>query len=224
LNRRDLPRSRGAFLFALVTALLVSAYTMVAAIDSPHHWWLGCIPLLPLFIVIGLARPLPALAAGGLWGAGVFAFAQLSDSVVIEPGPVPVVLLLLIPAFYAFIMARVTRQAGFSPLLMGIGWMGLELALQPLGLKHGLLAGTQGDSVAFRLVGSLTGFVLVAFAVAYLNALLLPVLTRILRSASSPRVSPVVGARGVRLILRDALLVPFQLIASARPRAPPFVG
>jgi hypothetical protein len=75
--------------------------------------------------------------------------------------------------------------------------------------------------MAIRLLGGLTGYVLVAFLVAYVNALLLTVLTRILRSASAPRVLPSVGAKAACAIARETPVVLVQFVASLRPRAPP---
>jgi hypothetical protein len=56
-----------------------------------------------------------------------------------------------------------TRQKGFSPLLLGLGWIAVELALQPLGLRYGLLAATQGSGLVVRTMGYLAGYVMVAF-------------------------------------------------------------
>jgi apolipoprotein N-acyltransferase len=75
--------------------------------------------------------------------------------------------------------------------------------------------------MALRLVGGLTGYVLVAFLVAYVNALLLSVLTRILRSASAPRAFRGVSARAACAIARETPVVLVQFAASLRPRAPP---
>ena len=112
----------------------------------------------------------------------------------------------------------------FSPLLLGIGWMGVELALHPIGLRYGLLAGTQGDGLVIRLLGGATGYVLVAFLVAYINAWLLSVLTRILRSASAPRAIRGIGTNTASAIARETPVVLVQFVASLRPRAPPTVG
>ena len=115
-----------------------------------------------------------------------------------------------------------TRRVGFSPYLMALGWIGVELALRPLGLHHGLLAGTQADGgFVIRAIGSFSGYVVVAFLVAYINASLLSVLSEVRVSLSTPRL--VASSAEPR-----RLVVPVDLICRlsrfpciSQPRAPP---
>lgn len=216
-DRRRLPMAA----LALGLALVVSAYGMARAIESPEHWWLGWVALLPLFASIRVLSPIHALLAGGLWGLSLFVSAVAATNASIAPSATSLVLLCLVPALYTFLGARLTRQVGFSPYLLALGWVGVELALRPLGLRHGLLAATQGDGWIIRLVGSLAGYALVAFVVAYVNAVLLSVLSRVPVSSAGQRfvrgLSPSVG----RGFVTEGWHGLFHLIRPAQPRAPP---
>lgn len=206
---------------ALVSSLVASAYVTAFAIGSTGHPWLGWIILPPLFLAIRFLAPRLAMACGALWGLSVFLF-----SVCVVETSVPVTALSLgllagIPAAYAYLCARVTRGFGFCALLLGFGWIGVELALRPLGLQHGLLGTTQGDGVLVRLVGGLFGSVFVAFVIAFVNASLLSILGEF--RLRIPRLRPVLGllAPGRVLSLDSTSFLPLLLAQSGRPRAPP---
>ena len=217
-DRRRLPIAA----LALGLALVVSAYGMARAIESPEHWWLGWVALLPLFASIRVLSPVRALLAGGLWGLSLFVSAVAVTNASVAPSAASLVLLCAVPSLYTFLGAKLTRQVGFSPYLLALGWVGVELALRPLGLHHGLLAATQGDDGwIIRLVGSLAGYALVAFVVAYVNAVLLSVLSRVPVSTVGQRfvrgLSPSLGRRFVLEGWHGLL----HLIRPAQPRAPP---
>lgn len=205
----------------LVCALTLSAYLMAVAIASPAHSWLGWVTLLPLFFAIRRLSPVGASGCGAFWGLALFFLASMHGGARIPFDVESAVLLSAIPALYAFIGGRLTRSVGFSPYLLALGWIGVELSLRPLGLHYGLLAGTQGDGVAIRLVGSFAGYALVAFLVAYVNAALLSILSKVRVSVRQARLVPA-GSDPKRRVL--PLVVPSYLffqLCSARPRAPP---
>ena len=106
--------------------------------------------------------------------------------------------------------------------MLALGWVGVEFALCPLGLRQGLLAGTQGDAVMFRTVGSAAGYVVVAFVVAYINAALLSVLSGVARRIRKQRFV-LRGSLDARrpFIAVGALQDLFCLIGPLQPRAPP---
>ncbi len=203
-------------------SLIVSAYLMALAIESPHHWWLGWVTLLPLFFAIRILSPLRALSCGALWGGSLFLFSLASVDPQIAPTVGSLALLSAIPAVYAYLGARLTRRFGFSPLTLGFGWIGVELALGPLGLKHGLLAGAQGEIAVLNYMGSFAGYALVAFLVAYVNAWLLSIVTQVHTTTGTSRVFSRSGD-GVRpLVPLEVPCFLFQLlIRPSRPRGPP---
>ena len=206
---------------ALALALASSAYLMALAIESPHRVWLGWVTLLPLFYAIQVFSPVRALISGGFWGACLFASSVAFATTDITPSLGSFALLSLIPGAYGYFGAALTWRIGFSPFLLALGWIGVEIALAPLGLRHGLLAGTQGDGLAIRLIGSVAGYALVAFLVAYVNAALLSVLTGVRRGADSSRL-----IRGSGDPLRSYFSIEFpsywlHIHRTAQPRAPP---
>lgn len=211
---------KGRYL-ALSAALLLSALGMAFAIASPQHWWLGWTALLPMFHAIRVLSPRRAAISGALWGGALFAFCvSLFDT------PVPTTLgagatLVAAPALYAFLGARLTAQIGFSPYLLALGWMGVEFALAPVGLRHGLLASTQDGGVLLSAFGSFTGYVLIAFVVAYINAALLSALHQVGAAARSARVFVRTGDDPKPIVVDEAFQELLLQVCRARPRAPP---
>lgn len=205
----------------LAAGLAASAYSMALSTSSPDLAILGWVTLLPLFQAIRTLAPLEAVLAGGFWGVCLFAHAVLIGGLTLRTDLTGFVLLTAIPAVYAGAGAALTRRVGFSPYLLALGWIGVEFALHPLGLRHGLLAATQSDGFALRILGSFAGYVLVAFFVAYINATLLCVLSEVRKACGGSRFSGG-GSGGLRQLLTQVQVVPIRtFIRQAQPRGPP---
>ena len=206
---------------ALTLSLAASAYLMGVAIASPAYWWLGWVTLLPLFYSIRVLSPGLAFCAGSFWGCCLFFASFLDGGPRIAPNLLSLAFLTLTPGLYASFGAGLTRQVGFSPYLLALGWVWVEFALRPVGLRYGLLAGTQGNGAVLGVIGSFTGYVLVAFLVAYVNATLLSVLSQVRVTVAQPRL--VTGASGPqrRVIPLDLPSYLSRLFHPAQPRAPP---
>jgi hypothetical protein len=114
-----------------------------------------------------------------------------------------------------------TRQIGFSPFLLGLGWMGVEFALRPVGLQHGLLASTQDGNMLLGALGSFAGYVIVAFLVAYINAALLSVITHVQVSTSGLRYIRGSAVVPQRIIIFDIPCFLDHVARPSQPRAPP---
>ncbi|MGB2988145.1 MAG: hypothetical protein WBE26_19935, partial [Phycisphaerae bacterium] len=183
--------------------------------------WLGWLTLLPLFFAIRVCRPVIATLSGAVWGFSLFAFSVAGTGLSVEPSIGALALLTAIPALYAYLGARLTRWIGFSPYVLGVGWMGVELAFEPLGLHHGLLAGTQGGGTLIHWIGGALGYVLVAFLVAYVTASLVTVLSNV--RVAIPRPRPAAGSadEGTRLVPQTFCCFPLFVIPASQPRAPP---
>jgi apolipoprotein N-acyltransferase len=206
---------------AVLPVLLGGAWLMALAISSPNYAWLGWVTLLPLFHVIRVLSPLRAGAAGALWGGSLFAFALGFSGSTISPTPLAFVLLTAVPGSYAALGAWLTRSVGFSPYLLALGWIGVEFSLGPAGLRLGLLAATQGDGFALRIVGSFAGYVLVAFLVAYFNAALLSALAQVIVAAKPARRTYGGGSLLRKFIAQEAIVELRDLLRQAQPRGPP---
>jgi apolipoprotein N-acyltransferase len=218
--------SRSAVVCVAVPAALavVSAALMALAVASPRHFWLGWVTLIPLLFAIRTLRATGAVAFAALWGTSLFAFAAYLLPTMIVPSLGTWVLMTLVPALYALFGVRVMHRVGFSPLLLALGWVGVELALRPIGLRHGLLAATQGDGMLLRLIGSYAGYVMVAFLVVYINAVLLTLLAGVRIPIPGRRLVRATGDPVLKVSYTETPNYWFLLLRPSKPRAPPSVA
>lgn len=165
--------------------LLASALVLAIATRPGSHGLLGLIALVPLFYTIHTAAPLTALIRGGVWGAAVAILLGIGVGESVSHWAA-IAALPLLTGLYAGAGAALTRWIGFSPFVLGVGWASVEIGLSALGLDVGLLAATQSDGLLMQSVGRALGCILVAFIVAYANALLLAVIRRTLEVKSEP--------------------------------------
>ena len=216
-----LSASAYAQIAALILSLIISAYVMALGLGAPRHAWLAWLALLPLFVSIRVLRPIGAMLCGALWGLCLYVFSAPAGDSGVSAGLLSLSLLSAIPAAYACVGSWLTRRIGFSPFVLGVSWMGVELAFEPLGLRSGLLAGTQGDTTLVHWVGGALGYVLVAFLVALVNASLVSVLSGLRLPVPRPRfvtASPALQRHFTPQVLGCISLYTIRL---SRPRAPP---
>ena len=214
----------GAIGMALIGAVLGSAYLTAVTSRTSVYPSAGFLALLPLFAAVRVLSPWRALGLGALWGAALFVFGTypLGGSRLFSPTLGHLCVLSLAVGAYAFVGAALTRWIGFSPFVLGVGWMGVELALAPVGLHNGLLSATQGDTALMDYIGRALGYVLVAFLVAYINAALVAVFARVrLRLPRPFRITT--SGNGV-LFLRSQIVGCLSLVTlqPSHARAPPF--
>ncbi|MGB2984668.1 MAG: hypothetical protein WBE26_02190 [Phycisphaerae bacterium] len=207
---------------ALVALLAVGGLCIPLA-RSQGHWYLAFVGLIPLFASIRFLAPTAAMAAGAFWGLCVSVSLALFGDITASHILAHLGALTAIPAVYAYFGAQLTRQVGFSPYLLGLGWMGVELALSALGLRNGLLAPTLGDGLVIHWVGNFAGAVLVAFLVVYVNALLFTAVRVVYVSASQRRYATTSSDGVRRLHPREPFREVFAFIRQANPRAPPLL-
>lgn len=202
-------------------SLVLSSWLLSIAVGTNSCSWLGWFALVPLFMAIRILRPPSAAIAAAIWGACYYLFSITADSSMIVSGLLPIVLLVTIPAIYAFFGSLTTRRIGFNPLILALGWIAVEFTLQPLGLKHGLLAGTQGNGVLLDTVGRALGYVLVAFMVVSVNASLLALMS--IKQINIPIYNSIVESANSELcVFSHVSFYPQTLSCRQRqPRAPP---
>jgi len=225
----------GVRLAALAAAVIAGACLMAAAVAARDLAWLGWLCLLPVFIAIRYCPAGFAGLCGGLWGGSLQVFLMLGTSgapaagdsfIATSAGSDPVsagaiALLVGIPALYAYLAARLTRWLGFSPLVLGVAWIGVELALSPLGLRYGLLAGTQSDGTLMAWIGQGLGYALVAFIVAIVNASLTALLFAVRFELIASNWCNAIRDLGASVIAPMRLPVAIVDPLPSQPRAPP---
>ncbi len=220
---------------ALGVSLVIGAYLLVLALASAEHSWLGWFTLFPLFCAIRVQRPVGAMVSGALWGLSLYLFLPTPfESTVASAGystwihtsvlglTPPLVLLTAIPAVYSFLASWLTRRVGFSPFVLGVSWMGVEFALASLGLRHALLAGTQGNSWFLHVLAQLLGYVFVAFLAAYVIASVVSALSDIRLGIPRQGYVTTSGDGATPLAPQMRLCFPlFYAVSPSQPRAPP---
>ncbi len=210
--------------FALILSLLGSAYLVVQASAGRAPALSAWCALIPIFVSILVLRPALAGLAGAFWGGAVFALgAWFANNGVRVGFPVSfssAAALSLIPAAYSVLGSFLTRSIGFSPFVLGVGWLGVELALVLLN-GSGLFTQGYSQNAFLGWIAHTFGSVLVAFVVATTIATLVVTLNHacaILRG----RCPALIGVE-VRRYLESPryFSLPCLAIGSCRPRGPP---
>ena len=209
----------------ILLSILLSTAVLSSVIASTSNQWLAWCALLPLLAAIRIYSPNKAFACGLLWGASLFAFLSWGANPVIPFTPSAFALLSLIPAGFAFLGAAFTRRFGFNPLILGFGWAGVELALIPLKLNGGLLAGAnvfEPGTVSHLLYG-VFGYVCMASAIAAVNGLILTLGSHVCQAAGSLGWYIHRSGQSLRQGFRtaEAVVCSIYFVGPSQPRAPP---
>ncbi|MCH8147212.1 MAG: hypothetical protein IH987_04355 [Planctomycetes bacterium] len=205
----------------LALGLVISAGLSVASWQTAAGPLLAWVVLIPLLLATRILTPSRAFIAGSFWGICLFLFSALSNGALFEPTLGALVLLSTIPAAYAWLGSRLTRRSGFSPLMLGLGWVVVELALQPLSLQNGLLGGMLGHALVVRTLGYLAGSLVVAFLVVYVSASVIEMATAAVAVPGGSRRAPRVGGAVSKCSPIELAAFSFQFLQPARARAPP---
>jgi apolipoprotein N-acyltransferase len=204
--------TRWACAAGLPPSLALSAVLMAISLGTPGHGWLAWFALLPLLAAARTLPPVAAALAGAGWGFLLYGAAASGLVAAIPRGAGSIILIAMVPAAYACLGALATRALGFAPVVLGLLWILAEVALQPLGLRSGLLASTQPNGTMAAWVAGLLGYVFAAFALVYANALLLDLL-------SGVRLPPLLSQLSLPCPpCGDAPARPVLLVAASRPR------
>lgn len=161
----------------LAATLVLSALSVGLAMRSAQHAWLVWVRIVPLLIAVRFLPPSKAAAVGMTWGLSLL-LSSLALQGAEDQIPLTVLtvsLMTVVPAAYGWLGAALTNRLGFNPLLLALGWIGVEFALRPIGLPGGLLLATQQDSAVSQLVASALGYGFVGFIIVFVNAILVGV-------------------------------------------------
>lgn len=206
---------------ALILSLVAGAYLTAAGTVSPDHPYLLCLTVFPLFVAILTCGPFGAALSGGLWGIAVYVFSAVIFGHDVTAGPWSGVVLACVPALFAMVGSHLTRRIGFSPFVLGAGWMIVELVLSPLGLREGLLANAQGGGSLIHWLAGALGYALAASAAASLGALLVLIVSGVRLGGQISCYLSSSGPVASRLWPQTYACLPLYAIHASRPRGPP---
>jgi apolipoprotein N-acyltransferase len=201
--------------------LVLSALLMSLAIGTPGYAWVAWIILLPLFLAIRVLHPAIAALSGAVWGACLYFFNVAGAAPAIEPTLISLALLTAVPAVYMGLGTLLTRFIGFNPFMLALGWILVEVALRPLGLQQGLLAGTQSEGSHVHWVSRLLGYFVVAFLMACTNASLLIVLSKALFAVHCRKLASGIHGSEACLLIQGSMSLQQLTSHAGYPRAPP---
>jgi len=172
IDLNDSPRAvdwAESFLYAGSSALLLLISSLY-----PIYWYVSCIALVPLLFRIIRASTAESLRLGFLfgltYGSVAFAGGLLEAPVAVLQKLVSCTALL---ALFAWGISRTRDKLGFNPVIVALIWIAFEITLVRLGLLSSPLAesGIQSESLIHG-IAVLFGFVVVSFAIVWLNATL----------------------------------------------------
>ena len=214
----------GTKLLAILPLSVVSAIFMALAAGTENYFWLAWIGLLPLFFLIRILPPVTAALSGAVWGISIYLFSIAGLGHSLTPSPLFFIMLAVIPGLYALLCSWLTRLFGFNPLILAFGWILLEVSLEPLGLKHGLLAGSHGEGTHLHWMCRLFGCASVAFIIACTNATILVLVvfsTTILVGILRRKTLAGISDSHASLLLQSSSCLQLLERRPGSPRAPP---
>ena len=207
---------------ALCVPLVPSALLTAMAVGSANYSWFAWFGLLPLFFAIRVLSPVFAALAGAIWGGCFYLFLVAGVVPGLSLMPHSFVLLTIVLMLYAYFGGLLTRWIGFSPMLLALSWTVVELILKPLGLRQGLLAGTQSTNGFLNWISCLLGYAFVALLVAGANAWLVLLLSSARLSLPPPAI-PAGLPNAERCLLSQTFIHPqFLPLCELYPRPPPY--
>jgi len=205
----------------LILSLVLGVSIMAVALGSGEYPWLTWVSLLALLLAIGIASPRKAMLCGALWGVCLHLFSVGGVGTRVWPAMGSLALLITVPALCAYLGARLTSRIGFAPLVLGTGWVGIALILQPLVLHNNLVGGPHIQSLA-PLMAGLFGYLLVALLVTCAHAWLLSIAGDLRFRIPQPRFLWGPHDSGEWLPWETSSLdLPLRAIRASQPRAPP---
>jgi hypothetical protein len=202
--------------------LVFSGCLIAASETSSGLSWVAWFALLPIFITIRYASPRIALIYGALWGLCLYLVLSASGTGASAATIRSLGLLAAVPAIYAYLGARLTRQIGYAPMILAVGWMIAELALEPVIVRQGLLSGSLSNDSLMQLIGGVLGYVFVAFLIAFVNAQLLSLVENLRFSFVNLFYALSITIRSIGWILQPGgTCHTFVFLTDSPPRAPP---
>jgi len=206
----------------LATAASLAAGAQLSAYSAAAHVPLviGIIGLFPLFVAIRVYRTRIASLCAAAWG--LLLFVQLVRWGSVEPTLSTALVFVAAPACHAALGAWLTRWVGFSPLVLGVTWFGVEFSLSAAGLPRGLFSGAPEETAILGAIAHGLGVVFVGFLAAYVSATLVCAIGVVTLAGAPARVFG--RAAGNHVTASVSQIIGFAQDPDRRvrqPRAPP---
>ena len=214
------------YLLLLITAQTVfGAFLMTMSFRTSHAAWIAWAGLIPLLIVVKSCSPVYTMLFGSVWGASIYAISYIIPGTESHiPHTVSsLILLTIVPAVYSCAGGLLTNWIGFNPLVLALGWFGVELGLLPLGIPNGFLSHTQGDLALVQVIDGSFSFGFLGFLVVFISAIVIKIITVIRFHCLGTHLSSI-SLRGsdFAILPSSNLCYPFEIILQpSKPRAPP---
>ena len=215
-----------SFIFAGSSALL-----LLLANLFPHWWYFSFFALTPFLYRIIKATPSESLRLGFLFGLSFFGASAVQALII---SPIISILKLLsgtaLFALFGWTVGWARKRWGFTPSIVAVLWVGLEMGLVKLGFAGGLvvnevnlLLGESGFSHPFLhgLVG-LFGFLTVSAIIVLLNSLLVLVIVKTLE-VKRPRGKTTAEDKRILELFFIPGLSAQKVYLVPESRAPPFL-
>ncbi len=169
-----------SFLFAGCSALLL----LVARI-FPHYWYFSLFALIPFLYKIIISTPGESLRLGFLLGLSLFG-ASLGHSLVAAPFTCLPTLIAGTALFSLFGWAAgwARKHWGFSPFVVSVLWVGLEMGLLRFGFVGGMLVESGTASQLLHSLVGLLGFIAASALIVLLNSFLILAVIKTLEMVS----------------------------------------
>ncbi len=221
MSSRGYPCDTKRSIWLYILAQIAGGGAMAMALSYPRWAWLAWVSLLPLLISIRFHTPFKAMLHGAAWGASLWAVMLLS-TVAEHTATLGVGLYAIVAiSFYTWLGALATRYVGFHPLVLGVSWMFVELALSPLGWHDRVMADVYASSGWLSLISHSLGCVFVGFVVAFITASLVCAAVSVCAPASKRRQPSHSATTIVQCLRGDSVLQQILELVEADPRAPP---
>lgn len=179
--------------------------------------------LFPLFAVIRYMHPKAAVSAGAFWALLLaLIFQGGSDLGLINY--LPAVIWIGAVGLYCGGGAWFTRRFGFSPIILAVGWVVMELALKALLISVPAEMIAVSNNSVTQVIATALGYICVALIIVILNATLILSLGKMSLTMSCRAVCGMISQFCHQTHERGFTFKAWTGMSPTRPRAPPQVA
>lgn len=215
---------RRHLLLLCIVLVFIGAFLMAQSFKWSQFSWLAWIGLFPLLLAIRTFSPFQAMLAGAVWGVSIFAISRFvhASNPAMPQTVTAFALLAIVPALYAYVAGVLTRLRGFPPLILALGWIGVELTLKPLDIANGFMTHAADGLTLAQITSGVLGYAFVGFFVVFAAALVLEIASSLQFQAVACRLCSVKPKTGFLSFTQQSHgHFPAIILRPSKPRAPP---